>query len=123
MKSLNAVTLIITVVVIILSGTVFFRIVEGWSWLDAYFFTVVTLSTVGYGELVPASPIGRIGTTVLIFLGLGTFAYAIQQFGQFTHRKRSEHTHSLLQNLLHARDKDPDPDVDVDVNQNKHRSD
>lgn len=69
-------------------GTVFFRYAEGWSWLDAYFFTVVTLSTVGYGNLVPATAIGKIGTTVFIFLGLGVFALAIQQFGHFAVLRR-----------------------------------
>jgi voltage-gated potassium channel len=71
-------------------GTMFFRFVEGWSWLDAYFFTVVTLSTVGYGNLVPATALGKIGTTVLIFVGLGVFALAIQQLGHVTLRRRIE---------------------------------
>jgi len=66
-------------------GTVFFHFVEGWSWLDAYFFTVVTLSTVGYGSLVPATVAGKIGTTVLIFVGLGVFGAAIQQFSRLTY--------------------------------------
>lgn len=73
---------------VVVSGTAFFRWVEGWSWLDAYFFTVVTLSTVGYGELVPQTAAGRIGTTVFIFAGLGIFALAIQQVGQFLGRRR-----------------------------------
>ncbi len=78
-------TLLIFVVTI---GTVFFHYVEGWSWIDAYFFTVVTLSTVGYGQLVPATVIGKIGTTVFIFFGLGIFALAIQQFGHFALLRR-----------------------------------
>jgi len=69
-------------------GTVFFKYAEGWSWLDAYFFTVVTLSTVGYGSLVPATALGKIGTTIFIFLGLGIFALAIQQFGHFAFLRR-----------------------------------
>lgn len=69
-------------------GTVFFRLVEGWSWLDAYFFTVVTLSTVGYGNLVPATALGKIGTTVLIFAGLGVFAVAIQNVGTYALLRR-----------------------------------
>jgi voltage-gated potassium channel len=73
---------------VIASGTTFFHFVEGWSWLDSYFFTVVTLSTVGYGNLVPVTPIGMIGTTVLIMIGLGIFAAAIQQFGSFAVRHR-----------------------------------
>ncbi|MBU2982377.1 potassium channel family protein [Lentibacter algarum] len=82
-KSLFALLLMVVGV-----GTVFFRHVEGWSWIDAYFFTVVTLSTVGYGQLVPATVIGKIGTTFFIFFGLGIFALAIQQFGQFAMLRR-----------------------------------
>lgn len=73
--------LVALLVVVIASGTVFFRMVEGWSWLDAYYFTVVTLSTVGYGDLIPQTAIGRIGTTVFIITGLGLFAAVIQRVG------------------------------------------
>lgn len=75
-------------VFVVASGTVFFHFVEGWSWVDAYFFTVVTLSTVGYGSLVPVTVVGKIGTTVFIFSGLGIFALAIQQFGHFAFLRR-----------------------------------
>ena len=99
MKRLSVLTLVLTLVAIIASGTVYFRLVEGWSWLDAYFFTVVTLSTVGYGNLVPVTVAGKIGTTVFILLGLGVFAVAIQQFGVFAMRKREEHTEWLIARL------------------------
>ncbi len=74
----------------IVLGTVFFRHVEGWSWLDSYFFTVVTLSTVGYGSLVPMTSLGKIGATVLIFFGLAVFAVAIQQLGASALMNRAE---------------------------------
>lgn len=99
MKLLSIYTIFGTLTVIVVSGTVFFHAVEGWSWLDSYFFTVVTLSTVGYGSLVPATAIGKIGTTVFIFLGLGVFAVAIQQFGMFALRKRAEHSEWLIAEL------------------------
>jgi voltage-gated potassium channel len=92
-------TLVFTLVLISAGGTVFFRWAEGWSWLDAYFFTVVTLSTVGYGNLVPMTAIGKIGTTVFILLGLGVFAVAVQQFGMFAMRKREEHVEWLIGRL------------------------
>ncbi|MEQ9261486.1 MAG: potassium channel family protein [Roseovarius sp.] len=84
---------------VILGGTVFFRYVEGWSWIDAYFFSVVTLSTVGYGNLVPATALGKIGATVFIFLGLGIFALAIQQFGAFAVWRREAHSEWLIGRL------------------------
>lgn len=89
-------------VMLVAGGTVFFRYVEGWSWIDAYFFTVVTLSTVGYGNLVPVTAAGKIGTTVFILLGLGVFAVAVQQFGVFAMRKREEHTEWLVGKLHHG---------------------
>ncbi|MGP6088354.1 potassium channel family protein [Antarctobacter jejuensis] len=101
MNPMRLFTLLMTVAVLIALGTVFFRHVEGWSWLDSYFFTVVTLSTVGYGELVPATPMGKIGTTVFILVGLGIFAVAVQQFGSFAMRKREEHTEWLVARLGH----------------------
>lgn len=101
MRGAKALTLLGMLVLIIAGGTVFFRHVEGWSWLDSYFFTVVTLSTVGYGELVPATAMGKIGTTVFILVGLGIFAVAIQQFGAFAVKKREEHTEWLIARLGH----------------------
>lgn len=112
MIQLKIFTLILSLLLIVVSGTVFFRFVEGWSWLDAYFFTVVTLSTVGYGSLVPATALGKIGTTVFIFVGLGVFAVAIQQFGLYTMRKREEHTEWLVGRLDRSRaaNRDREPD-------------
>ena len=99
MSRLRVLTLVATLLGLIATGTVYFRLVEGWSWLDSYFFTVVTLSTVGYGNLVPATAAGKIGTTVFILAGLGIFAVAIQQFGVFAMRKREEHTEWLIARL------------------------
>lgn len=103
-------TLVVTLLAIITGGTIFFRWAEGWSWLDSYFFTVVTLSTVGYGNLVPATDIGKIGTTIFILLGLGIFAVAVQQFGMFAMRKREEHTEWLI-----ARSHEPDRTANTDT--------
>lgn len=88
----NEATIVIvaTLTAIVSLGTVFFHFVEGWSWVDSYFFTVVTLSTVGYGQLVPVTAIGKIATTVFIFVGLGIFAAAIQQFSKVTVQRRLE---------------------------------
>ena len=102
MKGLvKALTLLAMLALIVILGTVYFHIVEGWSWIDAYFFTVVTLSTVGYGNIVPVTAAGKIGTTIFIFVGLGVFAVAIQQFGSFAVKKREEHTEGLIARLGH----------------------
>ena len=52
-------------------GTVFYRMVEDWSWVDSFYFSVMTLTTVGYGDLAPTTDGGKIFTTIFVFGGLG----------------------------------------------------
>ncbi len=78
------------VFIVVTTATTFFHYVEGWAWIDAYYFTVVTLSTVGYGDITPKTDVGKIGATILIFVGLGVFALAVQQIGLYVSRQNSE---------------------------------
>lgn len=59
------------VVVTLLSGTLFYRQVEGWSFLDSLYFSDVTLTTVGYGDLSPSTAAGKVFTILYVFVGLG----------------------------------------------------
>jgi len=54
-----------------------YMLIEGWPWTDSIYMTVITISTVGFGEIRPLSPIGRVFTGGLIILGVSTTAYAI----------------------------------------------
>ncbi len=63
-------TIVLSLVLLIGAGTVGYVIVEKWSVADSFFMTVITLSTVGYGEINELSSSGRIFTSVLIFFGL-----------------------------------------------------
>ena len=47
------------------------------NWTDAFYYTIVTLSTVGYGDIVPATPAARWFAMSLLLIGLGVFASAI----------------------------------------------
>lgn len=53
-----------------------FWLIEGWPLIDAAFFAVVTISTVGYGNLTPETVAGKIICMVYIMLGLGVFVAA-----------------------------------------------
>ena len=59
------------VVVTLASGAVFYRVAEGWSLLDSLYFSVITLTTIGYGDLSPSTTAGKIFTMIYIFVGLG----------------------------------------------------
>lgn len=64
-------------VLIIVVGTVGFKTVEGWSFLDSFYQTIITISTVGFGEVHPLSDAGKMFTAFLIITSFGTFAYAV----------------------------------------------
>tara|TARA_Y100000034_G_scaffold4746_1_gene5506 strand:+ start:594 stop:866 length:273 start_codon:yes stop_codon:yes gene_type:complete len=63
--------LISTVIVTLLIGTLFYNFVEGWNVLDSMYFSVITLTTVGYGDLVPITDAGKIFTMFYVLIGIG----------------------------------------------------
>ena len=67
----------------IIFGTVGFVIIEGYTWLEALYMAVTTISTVGFGEVRPLSEMGRIFTIVLILVNLALFTYFITLLTRF----------------------------------------
>ena len=63
-----------------LAGTLWYRFIEGWSWSDAVYMTVITLATVGYGETHPLGHRGRIFTISLILMGVISIGYIVNRF-------------------------------------------
>jgi len=59
-------------------GTLGYVYLEGWSFLDAMYMTVITLATIGYGETNKLDTTGRVFTIFLILFGMGTVAFAIR---------------------------------------------
>jgi len=63
--------LFIAVIVLLVVGTAFYHQVEGFSWVDSFYFTSVTLTTVGFGDFVPSTIAGKIFTVAYLFVGIG----------------------------------------------------
>ena len=59
-----------TALVLIL-GTIFFHVAEGWSWVDSLYYCVITLATVGFGDLAPTTDLTKLVTVFYIINGLG----------------------------------------------------
>ena len=69
-------------------ASLFYAWIEGWSLLDATYFAVVTIATVGYGDFAPATAAGKLFTIVYVFAGIGLFVAAATAIGQHIVRRQ-----------------------------------
>jgi len=64
--------LILSVLAILVVGTTFYTIVEDWTVIEALYFTVITLTTIGYGDLHPTTEFSRLFTIFFVLAGVST---------------------------------------------------
>jgi voltage-gated potassium channel len=86
-------------------GTLGYMIIEGWSAWDAFYMTVITVTTVGYGEVHPMSQAGRAFTVVVLLTGVGAFFSAFTLFmselseGGFAERRERRRLARMIDSL------------------------
>jgi len=73
----------VVLLAVVSAGTVGYMALEGWSFIESLYMTIITLSTVGFSEVRPLSPAGRIFTAGLILAGVGAVAYLFGAISQY----------------------------------------
>ena len=74
-------SLFVIIIGLIGIGTVFYQKFENWSFIDALYFSTATLTTVGYGDLVPHKDISKIFTVFYILSGVGVILASLTILG------------------------------------------
>ena len=82
-----AVTSILTLIGI---GTICYRFLEDWTWIQSFYFSVTTLTTVGFGDLHPTSDGSRLFTAFYILVGVTIAIGSIGVIGSNYIHKREE---------------------------------
>ena len=67
-KILSAIS---AIAMLLLIGTVFYRFIEDWTWIQSFYFSVTTLTTVGFGDFYPTNELSRLFTSVYVLSGTG----------------------------------------------------
>ncbi len=70
--------------VVLIVASTGFHFIEGWAWFDALYMVIITLSTVGYGEVHDLTPVGRLWAMATIFGGVGVMSYTFITLGRLT---------------------------------------
>lgn len=74
---------VVLLFLLIIAGTVGYRLIEGWEWIDCLYMTIITMATVGFKEVGPLSLAGKIFTMGLIITSLGILAYVTTSLARF----------------------------------------
>ena len=65
--------LLVLTTILLFSGTLFYAHYENWSYIDALYFCVMTMSTIGFGDLTPTTPLSKVFTIVYALITIGVF--------------------------------------------------
>ena len=94
LKEKRYLKLILATIVIVLIGSVFYHSVEGWGWIDSIYFSVITFTTVGYGDFSPQTDLVKIFTTFYVIIGIGLMFSFINTLYQYNVNKVRKHDHN-----------------------------
>ncbi len=82
-------------IILILAGTYVYHRAEGWSYFDSLYFTIVTVTTIGYGDFAPVTTIGKIFTMIFPFIGIGMAFYLFSSATKYLIQKAAEEVHKF----------------------------
>jgi len=87
-------------VAVLVIGTGGFMIIENLSFLDAFYFTIVTITTVGYGDIHPTTDAGKIFGIFLIVIGISTFLTVLTNVAEWLIQQQQRRLHRHRLNML-----------------------
>lgn len=86
-------------------GTWVFHRVEGWTYLDSFYFSAISLATVGYGDFTPATAAGKLLTVFYVFAGFGLLVALLTLFANALIQSARESQDKLHGRLVQAHQK------------------
>jgi voltage-gated potassium channel len=92
--------LLLLPVAVVITGTIGFMIIQNLSFLDALYFTIVTISTIGYGDILPTTTGAKIFALIIIIFGIGSFLTLLTSAAQWLIERQQHGMHQHRLNML-----------------------
>ncbi len=80
----------VLVLITLIFGSVAYHFIEGWSWLDSFYFSVIALTTIGFGDFAPTTDLGKVFTIIYVFIGLGILLGFVNASAEYFRRRQKE---------------------------------
>lgn len=105
----KVITALLAFIAVLVIGTLGISLLEGWHLFDSLWFTLISLTTTGYGDMVPQTVAGRVFSLIMLAVGIGIFFYAAsiainmlveRQFMQLMDRNHVQKKIDLLQDHI-----------------------
>ena len=100
--------LLFVLITLIAGGTIFYSTVEGWEVIDSLYFSVMTMSTIGYGDFHPTTTLSKLFTITYALLSIGVFVAVVTKIVAAIMDKKRESKHRK------QKGKNAIPDSDAD---------
>lgn len=94
---------IVLIVVLLGIGTAYYNMIEGWSAIDSFYFSTMTLTTIGYGDLAPTTDAAKIFTSIYAIFGIGVMLYVLTSVIGVLIFRQEPHFGRLFMNLRKIR--------------------
>ncbi len=75
---------------LIVVGAIVFHWLEGWNWVDSFYFVVITLTTIGYGDLSPTTQFSKLVTIFFAINGVAILVMLFDSIRQVRRKERAE---------------------------------
>jgi len=93
--------LLLLLLIVLVSGAAFYTQVEGWSVIDALYFSVITMATIGYGDLSPDTTFGKVFTMFYALVSVGIFVSLAAKIGAILLEKERQKTQKWADKISH----------------------
>lgn len=89
-------SLLMTTLVVLAFGSTVYHYLENWSWIDSIYFSVITLTTIGYGDFSPQTDEGKLFTIFYILIGIGIILSFVNTVYEHYHTFRKQEKDKII---------------------------